>query len=216
MKHKTLPTLVCILFFSFATKAQITKGSVWTGGNLGFYGYSRSGEITNEYKDRSVSIAPAVGKAIKENTIVGVAVNYVHQKTETPNNYNNVVERRSNTYGLSPFIRQYVPVVGRLSLFGQGNVQAGMIRRKVTFSDNSTGKEKGWSTGVSVTPGISYALHKKWQLEAGFNNLFSASYNNTEELASPQNKVKNELYSAGINLDNASQLYLGFRLLLTK
>jgi hypothetical protein len=213
MKQKTLPAIIVILFLSFQTNAQIAKGSVWLGGSVGLSSYKRSSDNNPYHESRANWISPGIGKAIKENTILGLSLNYRYERTE---NYYNYLKRSAYSYGISPFIRQYIPVAGRLYIFGQGNAQMNLIRNKLIFSDLNTGNEKGWNAGIFVTPGISYAVHKKWHIEAGFNNLFGVGYNKMTELSSPGHEIKTESYYAGVSLDNASQLYLGFRLLLTK
>src|SRR5687768_15131500 len=84
--------------------AQIPKGSTWLGGSLGFY-HSEDNTYSDEIaKYSSLSINPSIGKAIKDNTVLGLGVRYLRQKSEHMNNYH---ERTANYYTLEVFGRKY-------------------------------------------------------------------------------------------------------------
>jgi hypothetical protein len=74
-------------------------------------------------------------------------------------------------------------------------------------------KIRGWNTGIGFTPGISYAINKKLQLESGFNSLFHATYAKSKTTAG-YNKSSSDSFSAGVSLENQSTFYIGFRVLL--
>jgi len=221
MKQKFLLASVVVLLISLTTKAQIGKGSVWLGGNIG-YGSSRSTGVSpinnpSSYaKSNSFWIAPAIGKAVKDNLILGISLTYqnVHYS-----NYAQYEKDNENYYGAGFFVRQYVPVLNRLYLFGQGNINFRYSKSEAdlnsNYPSNTHNETKGWSAGLGFQPGVSFALNKKWQLETGFNNLLSVQYQSTKETSNyVQYNGKNQQFSAGLNLDNASSFYVGFRILL--
>src|SRR5688500_5274887 len=75
--------LTGIAFFSLIASAQIPKGSIWLGGNIGFSTSKEEGGIDSKHS--SYSISPAIGTAIKENTILGVQFNFSQYKNENLN-----------------------------------------------------------------------------------------------------------------------------------
>jgi len=221
MKQKFLLASVTVLLLSLTTKAQIGKGSVWLGGNIGYSSSRTSGSGTGpvnspEAKTKSGWIAPAIGKAVKDNLIVGISLSYqnVHYS-----DYAQYKKDNENYYGAGFFIRQYVPVLNRLYVFGQGNINFRYYKSEADLSDNyppnTHTEDKGWNVGLGFQPGVSFAINKKLQLETGFNNLISVQYQDSKETS---NYVdfgrKNKQFSAGLNLDNASSFYVGFRILL--
>lgn len=207
MKQKLLLATVIALTFSFATKAQIGKGSLWLGGGIG-YNNSKSNDATDPgSKNQSFSVNPAIGKAIKDNTIAGIDVSYSHNKSEYAGSY--ASEQTSNSYGVGFFIRQYVPIINRLYIFGQGRAGFGYAKQTSTY--NGTKSEgKSWGVGLNFYPGVSFAVNKKLQLETGFNNLLNIQYSHSTG-GSPSKKSS---FSAGASLDDTSSFFLGFRLLL--
>jgi hypothetical protein len=207
--------------FIVSTRAQIGKGSVWLGGSIGF-NQSKADNTPGigHQKIKAFNVSPAIGIAIKENLIAGVRLGYSKNTSEnnpTPtSHYNNTTEN----YGGGIFIRRYVPVINRLYIFGEGT--ASYARSKITkdelYNNETRAMEnKGWSTSLGFTPGVSYGITKKLQLETGFNSLFGMSYGKSKE-TNPDipsgNKGTSEGFSAGISLENASTFYIGFRVLL--
>jgi hypothetical protein len=214
MKQRFLLSFLFVFTCMVAAQAQIAKGSTWLGGSFG-YGESRekSEGSTTGTKQKSFNISPAIGTAVKENLIVGVFVNYIKNTTK----YGSTTDRTDKYYGGGIFIRKYFPIVNRIYIFGEGNAHYQGYR----FTDNNIPanggdlRTKGWSGGISLTPGLSYGITKNIQIETGLNSLFSASYqkrnikNNFEE-------TDNSSFGAGVSLSNASQLFIGFRFLINK
>lgn len=218
MKQRFLLSLVFVFTFIAATQAQIGKGSMWLGGSIGF-SQSKSDFGTNQ-KMESFNVSPAVGKAIKENIIAGVRLGYSKSTSKNTNSPESYYNSTTENYGGGIFIRQYVPVVSRLYIFGEATASyaASKQTRDELHSNIKVNTEtKGWSTSLGFTPGVSYGVTRKLQLETGFNSLFSMSYGKSK-LKYPNSpsasKQTSEGFSAGISLENASTFYIGFRLLI--
>ena len=211
MKQRFLLSLLFVCSLVVSGQAQINKEAIWLGGQAS---YTQSSEkslgspITN--KTTGFSINPAIGKAVKENLVVGISVGYSHSKNKTGSTTNS----KFNSYGGGVFIRKYIPVITNLYLFGDARVNVSRGIEK-GYSVNGDIKNKYWNIAISATPGIAYAVTKNIQIESGVNSLFSAVY---QKRNSKQgfNEGKSSSFNSGILLDNGTPIYIGFRFLLNK
>ena len=219
MKQKFLLSLVFVCTCIVSSQAQIKKGGTWLGGGIGYSEQKTDYEATTpDYKNRTIGITPAIGKVVKDNLVVGIALRYYSTKLENNGTY--TVEQKGKNYGGGVFIRQYVPIINRLYIFGQGDANYTSTKLNETQRDyngyQTKYKTKGWNSSLSITPGVAVSITKNLQLETGFNNLFNVSYakstSSTDQ--SSANNTKNSSFSAGVSLENESQFYLGFRFLI--
>src|SRR5689334_16143358 len=103
--RRTLLFAIGIAIFAFSANSQITKGSTFLGGqisaNLNSYNYDAAGSPTS--KTNLFSISPVVGKAIRNNLVIGGRLTYGHGKynTVTPDEF------ETNMYGAAVFVRKY-------------------------------------------------------------------------------------------------------------
>lgn len=219
MKQKIVLSLLFICTLVATTKAQISKGAVWVGGSIG-YSQSNSGVDTFTLKARSLNINPAIGMVVKDNLVVGISFLYSHNNTT---NYALFQEGKTNTYGAGLFVRRYIPIVSRLYVFGE--VEVNYQSSKINYGDkniqgNPAYTTKGWSSGLSVTPGVSFAVSKKFLLETSFNNLLGVAYSKSKSYEQPignagnQKINKSESFTAGILTDGKVVFNVGCRFLL--
>jgi hypothetical protein len=217
MKQKFLLVLICIFSLVASTQAQINKGSVWLGGNIGYSETKTKFESFTGADVKSISFKPAAGKAIKENLIAGVTFTYTKTTTINDGPANYYRKQTEKNIGGGVFLRKYVPVVSRLYIFGEA--AAAYKNLKSTLSDpnapNNKTNTKGWDAAISLTPGVSYAINNKLQLETGFNSLFSTVYGKSKTTsANPDLRGTSKVFATGINLENESTFYIGFRFLI--
>jgi hypothetical protein len=198
--------------------AQIPKESIWLGGSIG-YGSTKNdyANSTLESKSHTVSFSPAVGVAVKDNLIVGVMLSYTNKKTK---NIGYVEKAKETSTGGGVFVRQYVPIVNKLYLFGEASALFRSLKSNEELSYNNPSmknKTKGWDAGLALTPGVALGINKKVQLESGFNSLFSAVYNKRKiDNSGTADDYTQKNFNAGIALDNESLFYVGVRFLLSK
>jgi hypothetical protein len=165
-----------VMLVGWSATAQIERKRVLLGGNVSF---STSSENSNSFQPNSLAIGPRVGYFVGNHLAVGMEFNYNLSKLdgewydyfdeETGN-----VERgfgfREENFGLSPFIRKYLPVKRNFSAFAQG---------ALTFQFNSykniddTGylyrtdyNFKGF--GSSLNLGFAYFPKSNWGIEFSF------------------------------------------------
>lgn len=219
MNLKFFLSFLFVLTYVVTSQAQIDKGSVLLGTSIGYSQIKSKNGVSsgNNTKSQSFIVSPAVGVAIKENLVAGIRFNYMKTTQKSNYDYANYYNSDTKNYGGSIFIRRYVPLISRLYVFGEGNASYNIIRETTTqgyYSGKNERKAKGWNTGLSITPGISYGVCKKVQVELGFNSLLSASYGKTKTTYNNMPEENRESFSTGISKDNSSMFYIGFQVIL--
>ncbi len=225
MKQRFLLALVFVCAFMVNSQAQISKGTVWVGGSIGY------NQNKVDYKDTarnaktsSLRVSPSIGIAVKDNLIIGIRLSYGHDKSK---NYSYDGEGKTNSYGGGIFVRQYIPVISRLYLFGEASVAYTSLKAESTsklydgygnyIKENIIAKS--WGTDLNVTPGLAFAITKKFQIETSLNSLFNAGYSKTKNSTDRPNPSNNfnqtiDQFNAGIFTDGKVQFNVGVRFLL--
>lgn len=215
MKNK-ITLLTAILLMSFmGVHAQLTSGKYLLGGDINF-----SNEKTKDIdsKNDAAYVSFKVGKFIKDNTVFGLNLSYGH------NSYRNLSSQtqETNQYGAGVFYRKYKSVAKDFHLFGEGGLNYAYSESKINYTNISN---KVISNGVSLdfTPGISYSMTKKFQIELLMPNIFEIGYNNDKTTnTDPQTSIKTEntknRFTFLANLDNnlLSNFGVGFKFILGK
>lgn len=209
---KVLLSLFTITLITGSLKAQIGKGSLWLGGSIG---YNKSKAKTNSPSESKVFIvSPSIGTAIKENLVAGIKLSYF-ENSSSLNSSGSYYNDKYRQYGGGVFVRQYIPIVTRLYIFGEGDATFTAFKRNTDPYSGSNTYNKGWTGALSFYPGVSFTLTNKLQIETGFSNLLSVQYTNgknTDQYSGTA--VKSNNFSAGLSLENGAAFTLGFRLLL--
>ena len=226
---KTL-TLFAILFICLAANAQIKKGTVLIGGqisagtferNINYPIFPTSPPTPNFENDnfRFLIVGVSVGKAIKDNQVIGFNFNTVNFKQTYFFNANQSTVAKNNLNEAGIFYRKYKKLGKDIYLFGQANASVNFGKTTYSYAnlmDNSTVKQSGIL--LSFSPGLAYALSKKFHIELSIQNLIAIQYNSLKQ------QFSNPLYqtyrsnSYGINTSLSSgslgNVGLGFRLIL--
>ncbi|MEO8771095.1 MAG: outer membrane beta-barrel protein [Ferruginibacter sp.] len=223
MKTKLLLAIIFIfsIFSSFA-QDKLPKGSLLLGGNIGFS--SSKSEIEGQRTDHitSFSISPSAGIAIRDNLFFGLSLGYSHGKERITTNGMVDDSTKFNTYSYGVFLRKYKPLKYNFSIFLQANLAGN--NSKYNYSPNSNVfdlSSKGFGAGASLSPGISYAVNSRLQLEAALNNIVSLDYSQVKHtypgLTGGIDTNKQTNFNVSTSLNNfTSQLSFGFRFLLQK
>ena len=200
------------ILFTILAQAQIKKGSIFLGGDIG--GVTQKTESgSNTSKQSGFFISPVFGKAIKENLVLGTDLLYGHNKYESGG------EQTISTYGIGVFLRKYKAIGSSgFYIFLQGRAGYRFTNNKLEGPATYVNVAKNHTASLSIYPGLSYAVSKRLHLETGFNSLVSVNY--FTETAETGNPVTSSTKTSGLNisssLNNISNLYLGFRVLLSK
>ena len=218
MKKLYFSSVTCLLFLAFTSSAQIKKGSLFLGGNLGGSTQTSKSNGATTNKQNGVTVSPVIGKAVSDNLIFGIDLSYSFFKNENTGTNQNQNQKQQG-YGAGVFIRKYKPLgKSGFLLFLQGDINYGYSNNELNSQPLFPYKTKRYSTGISSYPGISYAVSKKLHIETGFNNLISLNYFTEERIDGgiTTNTNRTNGFSVNTSLNNLSNLYVGFRLLLSK
>lgn len=219
MKSIYLTLIITIISISvISAQTNIPKGSLLLGGDISF-GTTHYEDINSRTSNSyGFNISPSIGVAIKENLFAGLSLGVGLVK----NAFNNgpyIDSSKLNTYSYGVFIRKYKPLKNNFNIFLQGNLYGFNAKKEYYSLSSNTESQKDLGLGFSLTPGISYAINSKLQLEAGLNSILGIGYGQSRysDNLSSGRIVKHSTFNAYTSLNNfSSQLYFGFRLLLQK
>ena len=204
-----------VAIFAITASAQIKKGAMLLGGQLSYGDSKRSFNSTQADETvKSGLYNILVGTALKENFILGGYVRYGHFKINNSNNlYSNTKEE---SYSAGVFIRQYKKIGKDFYFFGElGGGYLGANGSQTTTSPSVITKYEQSGGNLYLSPGISYRIYKKLQVELAIPQLAAVSYL-TQKNTAPANGSKENLFQFNTNLNSSflSNLGLGFRFVL--
>jgi hypothetical protein len=212
--RKILLPVIGILF-AFTSNAQISKGSIFLGGGFTVSSQENenTGNLPNSWSTHNFIIDPSIGWALKKNLILGAGPSYGSFTAEDNSN----ASQKRHAWGINVFIRKYMELGKNFYLFGEGNLNGFKADGEDKSNQVLVNKVSGYGITLGFSPGVSYAVNKRFQVEAGIGNLFYIGYNSskTEYFNSP-NKTKSKSFGAGANISGFSPFSLGFRFLVAK
>jgi len=215
MKTKILLPIVIILFATTAANAQINEGRYLLGGSVN-YSSQKNSQVSGT-KNESFNSNIQLGKVIKDNTVAGIIASYGF--------YSNGPTNKSNQFGAGVFYRKYKPLARNFYFFGE--LDASYNHSNQTNGTFQIGNDatRNFSNGgtLSFTPGISYSVCKRMQIELSMPNIASISYagtkyETTSSITNSVSTVNGNNFSGSVNL-NSSLLYsfgIGFKFFLGK
>lgn len=215
MKKFTLLFVIITLIFIQTTDAQIKKGSVFLGGNVGLSSYKTTSG-GNTIHQNSYNFSPVVGKATRENLITGIFFNAGFQKNY---NLNPTATIKKQQYGAGVFVRRYKPLgKSDFLIFLQGDLGFSYSHWKSESPSTAIQTNKRYNVNAGVSPGISYTASRRLQIEMGFNSILSLGYSSETNKTSSSFPAESKmtgfyLYSS---LNNATELNIGFRWFINK
>lgn len=229
MRKSTLFTAAFICT-ALASQAQISKGSLFLGGSLGFSSsenestFVQPGNFTQKNESSGWGVRPQIGTAVANNQILGLFLNFTKNRNEQTTGTNVSLEEISNNGG-GIFFRRYYPFGQRFFLFGEAGLGVNFSERETT-TDNGTvryvsGKLNTTGAAFSITPGLSFAASRKLYLEASLNDLFSLAYNSNDGKSydfrgNLQSTSEGKDLSANLNANGFSNLTVGVRWILPR
>ena len=147
---------------------------------------------------------------------MGVNVGYSSSKAENFYNGTSFYNSNANQYNLGLFYRKYKKLGGDFYFFGEAG--AGFFSGKQTNTDIALNNKTiidGAGGNLFLTPGISYKICKKLQLEITMPGIVNVNY--TSYKASPQtNNSKQEQFGISTSLNGSllNSIGFGFRFVL--
>jgi hypothetical protein len=218
--EKRFVFLTAALIIINCVSAQINKGSVFIGGDIGGSIGKTTKNGATYLEQKGIVISPTYGKAVKDNLIVGAKLLFQYTDERFPGTGNTTPEIKQTQpfYGVAVFLRKYKPIRGSsFYIF----IEGGVSTLYSTFNkENSTTLEKQNSklfiANLYAYPGIAFTVNKKLQLESGFINLLRLSYTHQKNILTSTTTttfVSNSI-GLGASLNNIAPLYVGFRVLI--
>ena len=211
MKTKILLPFAIFLFISVAANAQISEGRYLLGGSFSYI----NSELSNS---NSITSNIQFGKVIKENTVAGVIGSVYATKAHNGNSDLTVYN-----YSAGIFYRKYKPLGKNFYFFDEIDAVYQHSRGYNYFNSGSqTLLAKSNGVMLSYTPGISYSVKKRMQIELTMPNLASVSFTKYKTVDSqlPQgvSHQKADVFSANINLNSnfLNNFGIGFKFFLGK
>lgn len=209
--------LLIIIAFPFADNAigQISKGSIFLGGDVGAHTQKTKSDAVVTNKTTGIYVMPVFGKAIRENLVFGVNAGFSITDAKNPATNG---QQKTEGYNAGLFLRKYKNIgTSNFYVFIQGGVGANYQLQEQEGGYMTYDKAKRTTIGLTAYPGVSYAINKKFHLESGLNNLIMINYyHENHETGSPVTTYKTNGFSIASSLNNSSSLYLGFRVLIGK
>jgi hypothetical protein len=218
---KNFYLLIIAVLFCSLIQAQVKKGDIVLGGNVG---YSNQASSSNPFpanggKSDNLSINPSIGKAIKDNLVIGIDLFY-SRYTYSNGAPSISPSGVSNAFETGVFVRRYKPLGNNFFLFAQTTF---MINYSHGTSDAPAAngnlavenEDKSIGFGFQFYPGISYAINRHWQLETGLPNLFSVNYNhtkfNTNATGQPNQDGSSHSFAISSSLTGNNEFAVGVR-----
>ena len=169
-------TLSFSLFLFISSFAQVSKKSLLLGGNIN---YSRMElvELPEISEQKWFNFSVFAGKAIKENTVLGINLNVTPLNKSSYYSFTDTVTMRSKGFNAGPFLRRYKPLSKDLYLFVDLEANFGLYTSDIdNWPGNDDRKIKTWTSGLTVAPGISYKILKKLHAQAKIPDIFHIQY----------------------------------------
>lgn len=171
-------SLLFLALCGYETTGQGAKGTQFWGGTIegsGNFYASKAGGSTQKTQSNKVLLKAQWGLFTKPNFMFGVGAQlglqpYASKSGESNAHVENI--SRQNSYTLVPFVRWYKPLTGKILLFVEPALAAGLVHYRHSFTTNfSEGGSKAdrFQSALTVVPGISYRLGKRFALETDLN-----------------------------------------------
>lgn len=206
-----------LILTGFLSHAQFNKGAILLGGDLNFQASSvkdvNDGLASSTTKNTQVTFQPAIGKAIKEDLVAGITLDYAYSSGSGS------TSTKYNLYGGGIFLRKYRSLGNKFYLFGQSNLGYDYSKQTIDNPPNTGGPDhqidKAYGVGLQFAPGVAYSLDQKWQVEFEFPNLLNINYTHTSEDdlydTPPNHQVYNNSFGFSSSLSATFTFGLGLR-----
>ncbi|MGY2130835.1 hypothetical protein ACW9KT_01300 [Hymenobacter sp. HD11105] len=223
MKKALLLTPLLSLGFLTA-HAQISKGTVLIGGNIGYSQSTTESKYTGsvtptgqnlvDNTSRSFSINPNVGYFLADNLLVGASVGFSTGRETGPHySTTSAGERVSkhNSFSVAPFLRYYYLPIENFGFYGQ--VAAGYYQQKQSTTFDSPGSyvpnNNNYGGFASITPALVFFPISQLGLELTAGNIgYTRTRNKPTELMPGQYATETTTSNFGANF-GLSNLTLG-------
>ena len=188
MKKKII-LLTCIIVSAAPLLAQVKKGSIILGTNVNIHTTINNsvslGKGSNWMHNSQVQVE--LGKAIKDNTVIGLRFGYGSvpgNEYQQLNGVDYLTYKKNRFVSGSLFFRDYAQLTKNVLLFAEYSISGSTGRFKNTGYDDAgklyTANMKLKNIGAGLSLGIAYKISNRVMLDLSFNNLLGLRYTSTK------------------------------------
>lgn len=215
MKRLTI-TLLFAICLAPALKAQISAGTFFLGGGLGFSSdknQDRTGSTTvDDYKSSSFNLNLNAGYFLADNWAVGITANGIMTKTTNYTGVNTKTVTTSNPIGLGVFGRRYFMTGENFGLFAgvAGQILMGKTKMEnTTLTGTTTTEMKLSGFDANLHGGLIWFATPSIGIEARMGILSFNSTKNTTAATGTTPEIEDK--NTGFDFDlNTLNLNFGF------
>ncbi len=197
-------------------KGQIKKSSILLGGQVS-YSNSTTDNSTSQSDNESKSgfFNLSIGKAFKENAIYGSNISYSPYSSKNIYTSSTSTDLKYSRYTLGFFYRNYSNLAKDFYFFTEAGISyltSKQTNTNVSGVEVSTEKQNGGR--FYLTPGLSYKIFKKLQLEIIIPNIAAIQYTNSSSKSEAnESKQKSFSINSSLNSSGINSLGVGFHLI---
>jgi hypothetical protein len=177
---KKIMMMISLVWGFNPAHGQLQQGQVHIGGRFSFNkstvaDYNAAGN--NSFIRKGFSAEPSIGYFLKKNFLVGASFLYTKQQSIKENEGSAPIEdSKTITNGYGIFATRYIPLWKKCYFTAQANLyyensQEVVINTAIVHSRKNT-----QSSSVSLSPGFTYAVHKRLLLEVALKRMLYVSY----------------------------------------
>jgi Autotransporter beta-domain len=213
--RKLIAITIIIFICTLSSSAQITKGSIFLGGDFIFTSSNSGQTSSNSIKSRNFGISPAIGLVVQNNLLAGVKLNYYHASSKD----NSGNRQEINSWGGGLFLRKFKRIrESDFYFFIQGDLSTAFGDEIIGENSANQVKVNSNSYSLDIYPGVNYRLSKKLLLETGLNSFFRVGYSHYKRVSGTTIPLTETYNNFGINssFSGVTGFYIGVKILLEK
>lgn len=199
--NKKIIMMAALCAVGSAASAQLEKGRLMIGGNVGYSrnsyeGYSNTSSFSsNNFKSNAFAISPTAGYFINDNLAIGTNLSYTNRKTNSTSYF-----RKESLYGVNPFIRYYLNISPDFKFFAEFMMGAS-VGKSDEVSNGFIYKNKRKEYSAALAPGLAFLPAKKWSVDLRFDliNYTNSQVKNTNPDAESNRYVGSNYFNFGLS-----------------
>jgi hypothetical protein len=168
---------IIVLFVPSIAFSQFTRGQLFLEGSLStllqnsdYHAYGNVSYLTDNIKNNSISVSPAIGFFLSPKNSVGASLGYNFSSHVVDYANTQTSKSTGKSFLFAPFVRHYFP----LSNFAYFSLQGQVTFSRGTNTISSTGNTLEmpiYTLGANISPSFIFFPSNKWGIEASVGSL---------------------------------------------
>ena len=194
--NKKMIMMAVLCAVGTAATAQLEKGKLMIGGNVGLHSYVTENGIYGATRTNGFSISPRASYFIKENLVIGTSISYGFNKRKGID-----YDQEQSVYALNPFARYYLNITDHFKFFGEFMLSAGGGNTLTYQHWGIVNKSQNKYYSASIAPGLAFLPAKKWSIDLRFGLLDYTNQQVKDDSPDAENKdyVGSSQFNFGLN-----------------